>query len=233
MADIPQPWLADALELLDLRRKDRVLVFSAPTPAHVAAVRQSIGRAGRTVVIEPQRELAEELAARMGDDVDGDVEVLSVMPSGEESYGSFDACLACPLHTMGLPVQFWGNLFSHNLRPGGRFVLDLPGEEMSDKTARCWVRSGGEPEALANLRGPGKQDLAKALETSGLRNVSASSATHLVQLENPFVLAQLMAELSGTDTEAVEDFGRTLVEDLKTAVEVELALHRTRAHGLR
>ena len=52
---IPQPWLADALELLDLRRNDRVLVFSAPTMAHVAAVRQSVGSSGRTLVIEPDR----------------------------------------------------------------------------------------------------------------------------------------------------------------------------------
>jgi hypothetical protein len=225
---IPQPWLADALELLDLRRNDRVLVFSAPTMAHVAAVRQSVGMGGRTVVIEPDRDVATQIAGagRAG------IEVLSYAPTGEESFGDFDAALACPLLTLGLAPDFWASLFSNNLRPGGRFVLDLPGEEMNDHLATCWLESRGQTKALNQLRGPSKVDLTDALDAAGLRNVSVSAGSHLVHLENPFALANLVRDAADLNKKIVENLGRRLVERLKTADEVDCVFHRSRAHGL-
>lgn len=225
---IPQPWLADALELLDLRRNDRVLVFSAPTMAHVAAVRQSVGSGGRTLVIEPDR-----LAARQIDDATlADVEVLHQAPSSDESLGDFDAMLACPLLTLGLTPGFWCNLFINNLRPGGRFVLDLPGEEMNDHLAACLLESGSGSDALERLRGPSKSDLMSALGAAGLRDLSASVATHLVHLESPFALTNLVRDAADLNKEAVEDLGRRLVERLKTANDVDFVFHRIRVHGL-
>ena len=225
---IPQPWLADALELLDLRRNDRVLVFSAPTMAHVAAVRQSVGSGGRTMVIEPDRVAATQIAKTTREGV----EVVNRVPSAGESLGDFDAMLACPLLTLGLQPAFWGSLLSDNLRPGGRFVLDLPGEEMNDTLAACWLESEGEAEALAALRGPSKDELARALEGAGLRDLSASVATHMVHLESPFALAGLMLEAGDLNEQRVEDLGRRLVEKLKTAKETDVVFHRTRVRGL-
>jgi len=225
---IPQPWLADALELLDLRRNDRVLVFSASTMAHVAAVRQSVGGSGRTLVIEPDRVVAKQIAKA----APADVEVVNHTPSDNESLGDFDAILACPLFALELPPTFWGSLFSNNLRPGGRFVLDLPGEEMNDHLAACWLESGGPSAALERLRGPSKQDLLGALEAAGLRDLSASAGSHLVHLESPFVLTSLLQDAADLNEEAVEDLGRRLVERLKTANNVDFVFHRIRVHGL-
>ena len=225
---IPQPWLADALELLDLRRNDRVLIFSAPTMAHVAAVRQSVGTGGRTVVVEPDRAVATQIAeaAHAG------VEVLSYSPDGNESFGNFDAMLACPLFDPGLAPGAWGSLFSNNLRPGGRFVLDLPGEETNDHLVACWVESGGRPDALDRLRGPSKGELAEALNAAGLRNVSAAVGSHLVHLESPFALTTLVREAADLNDQIVEDLGRRLVERLKSPDEVDLVFHRVRVRGL-
>jgi hypothetical protein len=227
-AGIPQPWLADALELLDLRRNDRVLVFSAPTMAHVSAVRQSVGSSGRTMVIEPDLVVAEEIAQAAR----ADVEVVNRVPSAGESLGDFDAMLVCPLMTLGLEPAFWGDLFSNNLRPGGRFVLDLPGEEMNEQLASCWLESEGEADALDPLRGPSKEEVVEALEEAGLRDLSASAATHLVHLESPFALVGLMRDGADLNKQRAEDLGRRLVERLKTAEEVDVIFHRTRVRGL-
>jgi hypothetical protein len=227
-ANIPQPWLQDALELLDLRRNDRVLVFSAPTMAHVAAVRRVVGTGGRTVVVEPDRNIAKQIAEQ----AEVDIEVLSHPPDGNENFGEFDAMLACPLFDPGLAPSSWGRLFSNNLRPGGRFVLDLPGEETNDHLAACWLESGGRPNALDGLRGPSKSDLAEALTSAGLRNVSASAGSHLVHLESPFALTTLVQETADLNEQMAEDLGRRLVERLKSTDEVDLVFHRTRVRGL-
>jgi hypothetical protein len=196
--------------------------------AHVDAVRQAVGTGGRTVVVEPDRTLAEQIAEKAKDDI----EVLSYALDGNENFGDFDAMLACPLFDPALAPSSWGSLFINNLRPGGRFVLDLPAEETNHHLAACWLESGGRPDALKRLRGPSKTDLAEALHGAGLRNVSASAASHLVHLESPFAATTLVREAADLNEQMVEDLGRRLVERLKSATEVDLVFHRTRVRGL-
>lgn len=209
-----------------------MVILSAPTLAHVEAVRRTVGSGGRTLVVEPDRRVALEIAEATR----GEIQVLNRLPADDDVLGSFDAMLACPLLTLGLTPTFWSRLFSNNLRPGGRFVLDLPSEEMNDHLAACWLQSGGSSEALQGLRGPAIGELVEALEGAGLRELSVSAATHLVHLESPFTLANLMKDAAkdGTDLDDVmlEDLGRHLVARLETTVDVNCIFHRIRARGL-
>lgn len=228
MTSLPQPWLEDALEQLNLRRRDRCLVLTCPTQAHIVAVSQIVGQTAHIVVVEPDEELA-EFASRGKHD---NLEVLAFEPSGHERFGTFDALLACPLTTIGWSIEIWTELIVNNLRPGGRFVLDLPAENLCDPLTRAWSQVGGDPEALRQITGPSESTLAETLRRRGLRSVEASMGTHLSRLENPYVLSEFMRSI-WDDAAMQDDLARTLVEVLQTTGEVDVVFHRTRVHGLR
>ena len=118
--EIPQPWLEDSLEQLGLRKRDRCLVLSCPTSAHVAAVSHLVGRAATIVVVEPDLSLA-ELASRGKHE---DLEVLNCTPSGDERFGTFDALLACPLTTMGWSLTLWADLIDPDVQKMRRLKDD-------------------------------------------------------------------------------------------------------------
>ncbi len=225
---LPQPWLADAMEQLDLRKRDRCLVLGCPTPAHVAAVSAAVGSTATIVVVEPDAELAQR-AARGGHER---IEVLAHTPDGRESFGTFDALLACPLTTMDWSINLWAELIVRNLRPGGRFVLDLPAENMCEPLTRAWQEIGGNPDALRLITGPTESELTTTLRQRGLRNVEASMGTHLASLENPYMLAKLLLSLD-SDGSLQSDLELKLVESLQTNSEVDVVFHRSRVHGLR
>ncbi len=226
--DIPQPWLENALEQLDLRRRDRCLVLTCPTQAHLGAVSQIVGRTASIVVVEPDEKLA-KLASRGNHE---QLEVLAYEPKGSESFGTFDALLACPLTTMGWSIELWGDLIAPNLRPGGRFVIDLPGETLCEPLQRAWKKVGGDEGALRDLHGPAESTFAQYLRERGLRSVEAAMGTHMLHLESPWALADLIQNRDGTNG-LMPDLELALVEDLQTNGPVDVVFHRTRVHGLR
>ena len=230
---LPQPWLEDALEQLDLRRHDRCMVLTCPTKAHIAAVAKIVGRTARILVVEPDRKLAES-AARFRHE---GLEVIIHEPEPGERLGTFDALLACPLTTRGWPLSYWHQVIASNLRPGGRFVLDLPAQNFCDPITRAWGAIGGAPQVLAPLQGPSEPSAAGDLR-SDLRSVEASMGTHLVHLESPYILGQLVRQHGDwqgepPDLDRIEDLDRALVADQQTNGVIDIVLHRTRVHGLR
>ncbi len=226
---IPQPWLADSLEQLDLRQHDRCLMLGCPTDAHLSAVAEIVGRQAAIVVVEPDTGLAENAARSQHQHL----EVLAYTPGPGDRLGSFDALLACPLTTMDWSLMLWTKLIGSNLRPGGRFVLDLPAEHPCEPLRRAWDGTRGDPDGLARLCGPSEQEIADALREHGLRNVEASLGTHLLRLESPYALAHLVRGLSEDATEVISDLERRLIEVLQTTDQVDVVFHRTRVHGLR
>lgn len=229
MLELPQPWLEDSLEHLDLRRRDRCLVLGCPTRAHLGAVSQVIGQTAAIVVVEPDRELAEMAAEARHQNL----EVLHYTPRGGERFGVFDALLACPLTTMGWSLSLWADLVVHNLRPGGRFVLDLPAESVCEPLRRAWRELGADEAVLAPLRGPTQSEAAEALRDAGLRSVEAALGTHLVHLEDCRVLVDLAGTLPGVEADQLEDLHHTLVGQFRGLGAVDVVYHRTRVHGLR
>jgi SAM-dependent methyltransferase len=226
---LPQPWLEDSLDQLDLRPKDRCLLLGCPTPAHLAAVSQLVGRRASIVVVEPDADLAGQ--ATKADHKR--LEVLACAPRGDERFGTFDALLACPLTTMGWPLELWCQLISHNLRPGGRFVIDLPAESPNEPLRRAWADIGGDAAVLQALCGPAEAAVAHRLREVGMRSVEASVGTHVLHLESPSALARLVGELGLADAEQLADLERRLVEELRTNGEIDAVFHRTRVRGQR
>ena len=226
---LPQPWLEDALQQLDLRRRDRCLMLGCPTAAHLSAVSELVGRSANIVVVEPDGRLA-EIATKGKHE---HLEVLPYTPQNDDKFGVFDALLACPLTTMAWPLPLWSSLIPLNLRPGGRFVLDLPAEQPCDPLRRAWHDVGGEPGDLELLCGPAEAEVADELRQRGLRSVEACVGTHLLRLESSAVLGRLVRELVAGDKSLFESLERRLIEILQTTGEVDVVFHRTRVHGLR
>lgn len=226
---IPQPWLTNALEQLDLRKGDRCLMLGCPTSAHLVAVSQIVGREAGIVVVEPDVGLAERASKSPHEHL----EVLAYKPEAGDRFGTIDAVLACPLTTMDWSLELWANLIPINLRPGGRFVLDLPAKTPCEPLHRAWQGLAGSPNALSLLCGPSEEEVALALRDSGLRKVETSVGTHLLHLESPYVLGQVVQELGMTAPAHIGDLDRRLIEILETTGPIDVVFHRTRVHGIR
>jgi len=226
----PQPWIASALELVDLRRQDRVLIVGLDHPAHLSAIRRAVGGEGAVLVVEPRATTARELAERC------DVDVVVRQPRGGERFGTFDVAIAATITNPRWELDVWCRLVTRNLRPGGRFVIDLPGEVLCEDLVTAWSVIGGDDRALQPLFGPAESELADSLRRGGLRRVEVVLGTHLVKLESPLALARLAWELLATGKAPVarrDDLGLALVERLGTTGPIEIVFKRTRVHGIR
>lgn len=222
------PWFSATTSLLDLRRQDRVLVAGAGAPAHVRAILAVIGSHGSLMVIEPNRALAEAIAELEHPSL----EVLAISPAGSERFGSFDALLSCPAGLPEWPVANYGSILRSNLRPGGRFVLDLPAPDAAPDLLAAWLDAGGTPQDLEALVGPDAATLAEELQREGLRSVHAAFGSHLLDLHSPHDLIALFAPALPAAHD-LPDLDLMLARRLKTTGPAQSLVHRTRVHGQR
>jgi hypothetical protein len=223
------PWFAAAAELLDLRRQDRVLLIGPGQNEHVRSIASAVGRSGAITVLEPDRERAEAIAALEL----AQVEVLALQPVGGESFGSFDAVLHCPMLLPTLPLAGYGEVALHNLRPGGRYVVDVPGPEMIPDVAAAADRLTDAQDWLPRLRGPSEVDLAGALRLAGLRRVETALGSHLLTLPSVHDLAEWLANGLGLGVAATVELAAALRARLRGTSPAELLVHRTRVHAIR
>ncbi|MBM4059813.1 MAG: hypothetical protein FJ265_01780 [Planctomycetes bacterium] len=222
------PWFHAALELLDLRRQDRVLAFHAG-PAAVRSLAALVGGAGVVTVVQPDPAAAGAVQA-LGLPM---VEVAAMEARGDERFGTFDAMLVAPRWLPAWPLGAYAGLPRINLRPGGRLVVDVPAPDaVPQLTAAC--RDLGWPETrLQPLRGQRDDDLTGALRDAGLRHVRATLAAHLLHLDSPFdATDQLGAPLDVGEQER-QELGRALVQRLGTTGGADVLVHRTRVQALR
>jgi len=230
MRDALAPWLPRALQVLDLRRKDRLLLV-LPGEVQVArAVAQLVGPQGEITVLEPRRRQAEAIAEALPG-----AEVLALRPSADDRIGSFDAVLAVPFAAPPLPVEQWSGMVAANLRPGGRFVLDLPAPDPLPD-----VRSAAQEGQLRfadrlveGLCGPSAEALVSALHERGLRRIETLLGTHLVAAGSPFDLVDLVATAVRLDEDERSQLGEALARRLHSTAAVETLAHRSAVAGMR
>ncbi|MBK8099803.1 MAG: hypothetical protein IPK26_22085 [Planctomycetes bacterium] len=221
------PWFHAALELLDLRRHERVLAIGCMAP-QLRAIARLIGERGELTAIEPDRTRAEQLA---GEPIPG-LAVVAASP-GADRFGSFDALLACPLVTPAWPWSELPAAAHNNLRPGGRFAIDVPAPDMIPVLRTAWAKTGRPPLQPDPLAGIADDRLAHELRAGGLRRVDTVLGTHLLTLESPFDLVELWTPALRLDDRTAAELGRALASELHSTGACDLLVHRTRVHGIR
>ena len=221
----PQPWLRVALERLETRRGERLLVLLVDVPACLTALRRAVGSTGELLAVVTE-DVAETLRTLP------DVEVLAYQPEGSERFGTFDAVLLGPAVAPRQDAAAWAGLLPRNLRPGGRFVLDLPGEHLSAQLAAAWTDAGGGAAGAARLRGAAPGELVAALRAAGLRDVEVAELPCPITFESPFVLACTTAAALGEPALA-EALQHALLARFRTNGPIEIVVRRSLATGRR
>jgi len=221
------PWLERSLQVLDLRRKDRLLLVLPGDAELTRFLGGLVGVQGAVTVVEPRRQQAESIAEALPG-----AEVLALEPRGGERFGAFDAVLGIPFATT-LPVEVWAELVAVNLRPGGRFALDLPAPDpipdVREAALEAQLACAPRYDALG---GPEEGPLVEALLRRGMRQVDRLLGTHLMQLQSPFDLADLVAPGMELDVDERLQLGEALARRLKSTDAVETLVNRTSVAGM-
>lgn len=227
-AEVATPWFDSALERLELRKGNRVLAVEPRLP-DVVALRAAIGSAGELTVTLRDRQQAEELAARALPQL----HVLAHDTDGGETFGTFDSVLAV-LHTGPLlPADRYGELLRNNLRPGGRFVADLPAADMLPDLRAAWLELGWDEERLAPVTGPSDVELVEELRSAHLRTVQSALGSHLIRVPSAAEFVAAFADDLGLDDDEVAELGHAIVRKRQDPGPMELLIHRSQATGQR
>jgi hypothetical protein len=224
-----QPWFAEAITHARLRHGARVLQLFAHGDEQTRVVLARIGDRGTLTVVDPDRYRAGRV---MELDHPG-LAVLGYEPDGEESFGIHDAMLACPPVLDDWPLNRWGELALHNLRPGGRIVLDLPGQQHCEVLSELWKEIHGPIERLGRWSGPAPKALAKLLHADGLREIEASETTHLVQFTNASEAATWCGSLLDASDELIASLRLAIARRFRTDADIELVFRRGRVLAMR
>jgi SAM-dependent methyltransferase len=223
-----EPWLPAAMSLLDVRRHDRLLAVGVPiAPARHLAAR--IGRDGELVLVLRDRRQAEQLAAL---DLEHVQVVVNDAAAGER-FGTFDAMLMAPATGPLPPLGALADLARANLRPGGRFVFDLPGAPMLPELLAA-ARDLGWPEArLGALHGCADDVLADGLRNAGLRAVHGVLGAHLLEAGSPGDLVDAYAEALDLGDDERLQLTHAVLRRASGTGPLSVLLHRTRVAGQR
>lgn len=227
-ADFRAPWFESAVARLDVQKGIRLLALM-PGIDEARALCGALGKAGQLTTVMTDHHLAESLAKR---DWPG-LEVVLHEVRGGERFGTFDAMLVAAPTGPLLPCSAYAELARVNLRPGGRFVIDVPAPDMLPDLRSAWTQLGRDEEQLRPLTGPDDIELATALRAAGLRSVAAALGSHLVHVPSATELACAFAEPLGLGDDDCTEVGHAIVSLRQDAGPLDVLVHRTRVSGQR
>jgi len=226
--ELAQPWFDAALERLEVRKGNRLLAID-PTILEVSALRAVLGNAGQMTLVVQDRRIAERLAEHQWPQVT----VLAHETTGGERFGSHDSILIAPRTGPLLPVAGYAELIRNNLRPGGRFVIDVPAENMVPDVIQAWLELGWDEERLQPLRGTTDVELTEAARQAGLRSVQSALGSHLLHASSPAELAAGFAEALALSDDEITELGHAIVRLRKSDGPIDALVHRTQVSGQR
>jgi hypothetical protein len=226
--ELAQPWFDSALERLEVRKGNRLLAID-PSISEVIALRGVVGNSGQLTLVVQDRQIAEQLAEHLW----ARVTVLSHETTGGETFGSHDSVLIAPRTGPLLLVEDYAELIRNNLRPGGRFVIDLPAENMLPDIRNAWLELGWDEERLHALRGVRDIELTEAARAAGLRSVHAALGSHLLHAASPAELAVAFSETLGLNDDEITELAHAMVRLRQTDGPVDALVHRTQVRGQR
>lgn len=224
------PWLPGALELVDVRRKDRVLLVRPHSAQVVRAIEALAGPAGSLTVVAADEAQSVALAQALEG---SSARIGHQFFHGHEVYGTFDVALVCPTTMFTGTLRGLAACLRSNLRPGGRFVVDLPSESPPAFLTGAMNALHWDKERQQAFCGPGEEQLATALRDAGLRRVEPVLTANLLRTASPHDLAELWGGPLGFDARRSLAFGTALASQLRSLAETEVLVHRTRVHGIR
>ncbi|MFT4843750.1 MAG: hypothetical protein ACI8UD_004105 [Planctomycetota bacterium] len=226
--ELGRPWFDSALERLEVRRGNRLLAID-PSVQEVAALRSVVGSSGELTLVMQDRQLAEQLAENQWPLVT----VLAHETTGGEIFGTHDSMLIAPRTGPLLPVEAYAKLASKNLRPGGRFVVDLPADDMVPDIRAAWHELSWDEERLQPLQGVSDVDLTEAMRAEGLRSVESALGSHLLHAPAPAELAAGFAEVLGLNDDEITELGHAIVRLRQGDGPIDALVHRTQVSGQR
>ena len=227
-AELGQPWFDSALERLEVRRGNRLLTID-PSLREIAALRSVVGSDGELTVVVANRKVAEDLAQAQLQNVT----ILAHETIGGETFGTHDSLVITPRTAPLLPPEAYAQIAQKNLRPGGRFVIDVPSTDMLPDIRTAWHELGWDEEGLLPLQGIADVDLTEALRAAGLRGVEAALGSHLLHAPSPIELAAGFAAELDLDGDQVTELGHAIVRVRKADGPVDALVHRTQVSGQR
>ena len=222
------PWFDSALTRLNPRRGERALAFE-PQLADIQALCVAFGEAGELAVVSTDRCIAEQQTG----DPPPQLRVIAHETIGGERFGTFDAVIAAPKSGPLLPPEVYARLIRDNLRPGGRFVIDLPSTDMQPDLRSCWVDLGWDEERLAPIEGPDEPELLEALRGAGLRSVESTVGSHLLVASSAAEFVAAFADDLGLGEDEIIELAHAIVRKRQETGPIELLLHRSQASGRR
>ena len=222
------PWFDSALTRLEPRRGERALALE-PRRADVHALCVAFGDAGELTVVYRDRIAAEQWTGNQPPQL----RVLAHATMGGERFGTFDAVLAAPKSGPLLPPEPFARLIRDNLRPGGRFVVDVPSIQMQPDIWSGWADLGWDDERLGPIRGPTDEELVAALRGAGLRSVESSLGSHLLAASSAAEFVAGFADDLELDEDEVIELAHAIVRNRQETGPVELLVHRSQASGRR
>lgn len=230
MVEVHPPWFLRAVELLELRSRNRLLLAMPGSVDLAVAAANLCGTEGSVTILEPRRAVARALVSALPA-----AEVVVTDAIDAERFGSFDSVLGIPLCGPLPPVEAWAGLVAKNLRPGGRFAIDLPAPtSWPDVTAAAKATSPDFAARLAEaLSGPTIDELMAALEGTGLRQVQSLLGTHLTCFASPFDLIDLLSAWHRIDPDDRSALGDALSRQLRRTTDIETLAHRSAVSGMR
>lgn len=211
-------------------KSERVLLCLSGSPETASAVRGLLSRNGKLVVLETRWSTSHDVGGNceQTDCIVGDVEPgLQV--------GRYDVVIVNPLAPPPRDCWIWSDFVAKNLRPGGRYCIDLPAPDPAPD-ALAAARDANLPcaDAIARrFQGPPVEDLAAALRRSGTRSAEALLGTHLVRFESPFDVAHLLGTELRLDADDATDLGEAIARRCKTSASVEIRMQRSTVVGMR
>ena len=219
------PWLPRALQALDLRRGERLLLCLPGSDEVAVAVRTALGRNGSLTVIEPRRAAADAIARALPD---ATVALADVQQGFR--VGSFDAVLALPFAPPPREAAVWAEFIAANLRPGGRFV------EIGKRDVWSAARDARLPCAdflAQHWTGPDADELAASLRAQGLRRAETLLGTHLVPFASPFEITDVLAAELRLPADQAFELGSSIARRAHATADLELRAMRSAVVGMR
>ncbi|MEO6597899.1 MAG: hypothetical protein ABIP94_24415 [Planctomycetota bacterium] len=188
-----------------------------------------VGGRGEVTIVQPDRRAAEAMA----ESTLPQIRVLAHALQGDEHFGTFDAMLVVPPTGPLLPTGAYADLARSNLRPGGRFVIDVPGLVMQPDLAIAWSSLGWPEDRLQPLRGLADDNLAEVMRGAGLRRVEAVLGSHLLHVSTPADLVDTFAEAVDLSNDERIELTHAIVRRRGGAGPLDALVHRTRLQALR